>query len=294
MGLSKPLLALDISITTAAATSEVVAPVEVSEPSEFDARLAREGEWRRTGSLILPYRPNYLLPYSNNFNHNTVGLGPDSNKLRDVEAKFQISIRMPIARGLFWNHGDLQIAYTQVSFWQVYNRNISAPFRETNYEPEAMITFDSALPMLGSTRQLWMLGVNHQSNGRTAPDSRSWNRAFVQGVWARGNGLIGIRPWVRLTEHPDDNPLIEHYMGHFELRGAYKWKQQVAALMVRNNLKSASQGENKGAIEVTYSFPFIRLLRGYVQYFNGYGESLIDYNNYSNRVGVGLAFSDWF
>ncbi len=293
IGFSRLSHADSVAITSASATSEVVAPVLVTEASALDQRLAQEAEWRRTGLLILPYRPNYLLAYSNNFNGNTsVGQPSGSPAPQDIEAKFQISLRMPIARGLFWNHGDVQLAYTQVSFWQVYNKAISAPFRETTYEPEVMLTFDSGLRLLGSTRQSWAIGGAHQSNGRSAPDSRSWNRAYMQGMFARGNGMILIKPWIRLTEtaREDDNPDILHYMGHFELRGAYKLRQQVGAVMIRNNLDSA---QNKGAVELSYSFPLLRLLRGYVQYFNGYGESLIDYNRSAHRLSAGLAFSDW-
>jgi len=64
---------------------------------------------RRTGLLILPYRPNYIMFYSKNFTGNLGGLETSQAPLQDVEAKFQFSLRMPIARGLFWGHGDFQI-----------------------------------------------------------------------------------------------------------------------------------------------------------------------------------------
>src|SRR6185369_1639785 len=104
--------ASSVAITSTSATTEVIAPVVVTAASALDQRLAQEAEWRRTGLLILPYRPNYLLAYSNNFNgNNPAGQPPGSSTPRNIEAKFQISLRMPIARGLFWDHGDLQLAY---------------------------------------------------------------------------------------------------------------------------------------------------------------------------------------
>jgi phospholipase A1 len=62
--------------------------------------------------------------------------------------------------------------------------------------------------------------------------------------------------------------------------------------MLRNHLES---GFKKGAAELSWSFALwkYRFLKGYVQYFNGYGESLIDYNQHSNSLGIGLLVTDW-
>jgi phospholipase A1 len=61
--------------------------------------------------------------------------------------------------------------------------------------------------------------------------------------------------------------------------------------MLRNNIES---GFSRGAVELAWSFPFLsyRHLKGYLQYYNGYGESLIDYNQHSNSIGVGISITD--
>jgi phospholipase A1 len=113
-------------------------------------------------------------------------------------------------------------------------------------------------------------------------------------VFARGNFAIGFKPWIRLSEDGsnDDNPDITDYLGHYELRAGYKWNEQVFSVMSRNNLES---GFDRGAFEFGWSFPLWKYpyLKGYIQYFRGYGESLIDYNNRVNRIGIGVSLTDW-
>jgi phospholipase A1 len=105
---------------------------------------------------------------------------------------------------------------------------------------------------------------------------------------------VGFKPWYRIPEddEDDDNPDITDYLGHYELRAAYKWNDHVFSVMSRNNLES---GFSRGAVELTWSFPFgdYPFLKGYVQYFNGYGESLIDYDHHVNKLGIGIAVTDW-
>ena len=75
------------------------------------------------------------------------------------------------------------------------------------------------------------------------------------------------------------------------MRARYKFGSKVASGLWRNNLRAV--GSNKGAGELGLSGPLIRQLRWYLQYFDGYGESLIDYNHADQRFGAGVLFGEW-
>jgi phospholipase A1 len=100
-----------------------------------------------------------------------------------------------------------------------------------------------------------------------------------------------VKPWWRLQENKkdDDNPDIEDYMGYFEFQGIYNRNRNNFGLFFRNTLKE----DYRGAVQLDWGFPVYENLRGYVQYFYGYGESLIDYNNKVNKLGIGIKLTDW-
>ena len=77
-------------------------------------------------------------------------------------------------------------------------------------------------------------------------------------------------------------------MGYFELMGTWEQNDYEFSLMLRNNLNSP----NYGAVRFDASFPLWGRVRGLVQYFNGYGESLIDYNHRNERIGIGILLTD--
>jgi phospholipase A1 len=275
-----------------------VSPEKDKQVSAVSERLRQDKKHILEPFTLMAHKPNYLLVAA----HNTYGYNPEvyqeqfddpSLEVKDTEAQFQLSVKFPLAVNLF-NTFDLYAAYTNRSFWQVYSSDISAPFRETNHEPEGWIQFNPKWEFLGFTNTANLFGIVHQSNGRGGTLSRSWNRIYANFVVDRGNFALSFKPWFRISEddEDDDNPDITDYLGHYEIRAAYKWKEHVFSAMSRNNLES---GFENGAVEVSWSFPFwsYPYLKGYVQYFTGYGESLIDYDQYVNRIGIGVALTDW-
>ena len=97
---------------------------------------------------------------------------------------------------------------------------------------------------------------------------------------------ISPRVWSVIGEK-NDNKEILNYIGHGDLRLSYKLNDQIFSLMLRNNLHFDKT--NKGAAEISYMFPiFSSGVYGYLQYFTGYGESLIDYDRHTDKVGLGF------
>jgi phospholipase A1 len=117
---------------------------------------------------------------------------------------------------------DLWFGYTQNSFWQAYNRAASSPFRETNYQPELMLTTPLNLTWACWTRYL-TLGLNHQSNGQTSTLSRSWNRIYAEVGRRKASsacrsacGSGSIMPARTMTID------IADFMGHGDLQASYR------------------------------------------------------------------------
>ncbi len=257
-----------------------------------EERIRLERETQDNPFVLTPHKMNYILPYTKTDKINTAAYGSEPSwqeNFDDREAKIQLSLKVPLNYDdLFTQDDALYFGFTMQSWWQIYSEDISAPFRESNYQPEFFYLAPTDYNHWGYNFD-WGIGIEHQSNGRSEPLSRSWNRAYLVGLWEKENAALAIRPWVRLSEDSDDddNPDIEDYMGNFEASAAYKFDDVKVFGMVRNNFST-----HKGFIELGVTFPIWKRLRGYIQYSDGYGESLIDYNHSQRRFGIGLALTD--
>jgi len=264
----------------------------------LEERLQHE---KRSGSnlwTIMPHRPNYFLFANHNFSSMNEGpwreAADEQGDLYETEVKFQISFKFMLWEKLFKKDIDLYLAYTQLSFWQLYNKDISSPFRASDYEPELFFTLGNRWRIFGFNNRLNAFGISHQSNGRSEPLSRSWNRLWASFIFEKANLAWGLTLWYRIpeNENDDDNPDIEDYLGYGQFRAVYKWGGNILGVMWRNNLHP---DENRGAVEVNWSFPLpgTKRIKGYLQYFNGYGQCLLDYNASASTFGLGLLLTDW-
>jgi phospholipase A1 len=266
-------------------------------------RMTLEALNRANRFMLTPHKINYFFPASYTRTPNESPYRDNDNEslsdLSKVEADFQLSIKILLREDIFGDNGHLYLGYTNHSLWQLYSDADSAPFRETNHQPELILSFTNDWEFLGFRNVLNDVILNHQSNGQGGLLSRSWNRVMLNSVFERGNFAFALNPWYRLPEsaqeYPgdpdgDDNPDITDYMGKFEFNAAYQRKDDIYSVMLRNAL----DGDNRGALELGWSFPISSNLRGQLKYFKGYGHSLIDYNVDLEVFALGIVFTDLF
>jgi len=263
--------------------------VPVYEQSAAAERLAFEEVGKDRPFVITAHQPNYLLASS----WADPNLGPflplePSAQLEDNEMMFQLSIKAPIWQNMFGSDIDGYIGYTTKSYWQLFNDDFSAPFRETNYQPELFVRkinkLDSGFGILG-----WDAGINHESNGRAEPLSRSWNRVMGRlGLQVNGDLTLAARAWWRIPEDEEDdnNPHMHRYYGYGDVRAIWTPNRNTFTALVR-------PGTQEFSYELTWSHPISRVFRIYALYYNGFGESLLDYDYKSERFAIGIALNDF-
>lgn len=293
------------------ATAEVIKLECDNMQNAFNKRLCVEQHISDQPFVLIPYKPNYFI------GSYVDGLSKTNPDFDNFETKFQISFKIPLSnykkgfRCLWIDDTRCYsfFGYTQISVWQMLNFDQSAPFRDTNFEPELIVAqiFNTDLLAGWSLRMINYGIIDHQSNGKTPPFSRSWNRSYFDIVTGNGNNYITFKYWKRWSETQklsptdfkgDDNPFIEDFVGNVELKYFYASEGSNYSVVMRDSKNNSS----KVNYELNWSYPIDRMsifgiedsdLRFYVQYFNGFGETLIDYNVKRERLGIGIMLTDW-
>lgn len=263
----------------------------VNEPSAIDRRLSLTQSTEDNPFAIATHKSNYALPL-------TLTSNPIIDDGQVAEIKFQISLMVPVWSSMFGSESFTAFGYTNQSHWQAFNSKLSSPFTETNHEPELFVVMPYSTQLAGFNQRGVILGLSHQSNGRSPPFSRSWNRVYADFLFDRRNTSYSFKTWYRIPEQRkddilqpegDDNPDIMDYMGHFELTAMHKREGRSLSVMVRHNLST----KQRGAIQIDYDFPISEKLKLTAHLFTGYGESLINYNRSVARFGIGFRLSNW-
>ncbi len=135
----------------------------------------------------------------------------------------------------------------------------------------------------------WDLSFNHESNGRADPLSRSWNRIIAKvGLQVTDDLNLIARAWYRIPEDEadDDNPREYRSYGYGDVRAIWTPNRNTFTALLR-------PGTDKTSYELTWSYPISSVFRIYAQYYNGFGESMLDYDYDNQRIGIGIAMNDF-
>lgn len=286
---------------TVVAPPGAVAPTGDTPPDEgFLSRFWELSPSDKRGTFnYTAYRPNFFLPIRgmkqvNNHPYSpSRGVANNLPRYQHLETKLQISLRTKVMEDVLLPNADLWVAYTQQSIWQTWNHEESSPFRNTDYQPEVFYVIPMPpglqnLP-LGWKWRMSSIGLVHQSNGQSDELSRSWNRAYAAFGVERGGINASLRleaPLAKSSDKYDDNPDIEHYLGHVQAQVNWSPGRSIASLVWRPSFSG------HGSVELNWSYPVNADrpdgLRWYVQAFHGFGETLLDYNFRQTSLGLGL------
>ncbi len=273
-------------------TNKVIAQSKQKIIEQFDI----DGHSKQTIAQIIDssfnlrsYKENYFLPVSYRYNSEYVDGGAYApHEAKDTETEFQVSIRFDFGANTLGLGEIYSFGYTQRSWWQVYVP--SAFFRESNYQPEFFVTIPAYSFLGKSAVKGFKLAFIHQSNGRGGEFERSWNRASFSTFFLTGNLITELELWYRFHDKQDYNPDLLDYLGYAQLRFMLPYHKHLFKLSLRSNLS-----KQKSAVEFMYTYPLPvgneKNLFVILKTFNGYGESLIDYDHNVNKVSIGLAIS---
>lgn len=218
-----------------------------------------------------------------------------------THAKFQLSFKYRFfkledsAESRWKSIENFYFGYTQTSFWDL--DAASAPFVDSSYKPELFY-------FCNDIKQKWIpqmdrfgfqSGFQHESNGRDGLESRSLNIFYIKpmGTFGDPDGYhVTVEPkiWAYLG-NPSENPDIDEYRGFFDFGMSYG---KTKGLKLSTNLRKGTSS-GKGSIQVDFTYPmkevFSSPLNMYfqVQFYSGYAETLLYYNEDYTFLRAGLA-----
>jgi outer membrane phospholipase A len=229
------------------------------------------------GNHVSPYEPIYFL----------LGSYP--------AAKFQLSLKYRIFA--FTNDlnpfSNLYFAYTQTSFWDVISRDPS--FYDTSYKPSGFLYYPEVVFRDSEVKLDLQGGAEHESNGRGGADERSLNTIYFQPTLryqAATNLLFALQP--RFWDYAsvgDNNPDIANYRGYGDVSGSVTYEK----IQLATELTLGKNGDHAGwQFDLRFNLPpYFRFNPAIqIEYFNGYGQTLRQYNEFSSGIRAGLCL--WY
>lgn len=206
-----------------------------------------------------------------------------------ADVKFQISIRQRLTQSILPFKTFLYLTVSQKSYWNLYQK--SAPFRDTNFNPTLSVA--KVLIRNNQLKGAAALSLEHESNGRDSLENRSWNMISLSASYFfnprfKIEGKVWAPFWIA-----DENSDIVKLRGvgcvEFHYRSA---DERLWMSLHLNPYKKL--GNFNTILEVHYKVGPKSNQYWFLQMYNGYGESMMDYNRYSSMVRVGFSIKTNF
>jgi phospholipase A1 len=200
-----------------------------------------------------------------------------------ADVKFQLSIRQRITKSKLPFDTYLFLQYTQIAFWNVLENAL--PMRDINFNPGVgighLIVYKGRY--LGTA---YLMG-EHESNGRYTNYSRSWNK-LTAGAAIRVNDNVDVqlKAWYPLIDGRHNQDILD-YNGIFQLGGNYQTtnrKFNIGLILT----KRASGLSLNTQLEISWKFRQNSSQYFILQYYNGYGENLLEYKAYHSNLRFGF------
>lgn len=236
----------------------------------------------------LKYGPFFGFYKDNYFLLGTSTIHTPSAKNSDV--KFQISLSIRLTKNtLPWNT-YLFLAYTQKAFWNVFENSL--PMRDLNFNP----AFGVGRPFFYNNKYVGKLTlmVEHESNGKAGDDSRSWNRVSLAGSVLINEWLmVHSKFWIPIIDSGNNRDICK-YAGIWQ-SGFMAYTPSKKFSLGVTLVKRADWKLNFNTIvDLIWRVSDKTNLNLMLQYYNGYGENLIDYKQFHSRLRVGIVFRPHF
>ena len=230
----------------------------------------------------LDSRPYFSLYKDTYFVGGTVLGGTPTEYNSDV--KFQISFQQRLTKSVLPGHTYLYLFYTQKAIWHVFRNSL--PFYDLNFNPG--IGLSKHIIMKNRLLGKLTLLAEHESNGRDGIASRSWNKISLAGeAYISPYLMAHAKYWIPIVDGQYNRDILR-YMGIYQ--AGFQAKSHDDKWVLDMTLVKR-QGWNLNfntIVQLGYrinhnSNQFIML-----QYYNGYGEHMLDYNQYHSRLRIGL------
>ena len=230
----------------------------------------------------LDSRPYFSLYKDTYFVGGTVLGGKPTEYNSDV--KFQISFQQRLTKSVLPGHTYLYLFYTQKAIWHVFRNSL--PFYDLNFNPG--IGLSKHIIMKNRLLGKLTLLAEHESNGRDGTASRSWNKISLAGEAYISPFLMAhAKYWIPIVDGQYNGDILR-YMGIYQAGFQAKSLDDKWVLDMTIVKRKGWDFNFNTIVQLGYrinhnSNQFIML-----QYYNGYGEHMLDYNQYHSRIRIGL------